>query len=96
MLVILINNNNNKKTKKNPNNKNVNITKPCFVQHGRRTITIITATTMVKFMFSKKATKFDKIFTVNLTLTTLLQKKTNFNMNKRKRSALFKPYFVQQ
>ena len=29
--------------------------------------------TEVKFVFSKKATKFDKIFTVNLTLTTYCQ-----------------------
>ena len=28
---------------------------------------------MVKFMFSKKATKFDKIFTIDLIFTTLLQ-----------------------
>ena len=28
---------------------------------------------MVKFMFSKKATKIDKIFTVDLTLTTKSQ-----------------------
>ena len=28
---------------------------------------------MVKFMFSKKATKIDKIFTVNLRLTTECQ-----------------------
>ena len=29
--------------------------------------------TLVKFMFSKKATKIDKIFNVNLTLTTQRQ-----------------------
>ena len=30
-------------------------------------------TALLKFVFSKKATKFDKIFTVDLTLTTCCQ-----------------------
>jgi hypothetical protein len=65
-----------------------------------------TRATMLKFMFSKKATKIDEIFTVDLTLTTSTVKissvfvafleNTNFIRDKRRRHIFRSPVAVKE